>query len=102
MIFNEIKKLSAANKSEKVLSDDIDDVGLILQRAEDIANETENLLKSSPIAAAMKASSPNKSESGAIPQIKVTKPSENEKNMLEPKEFGNTKVICLFDCFNLM
>ncbi|KAJ8712410.1 hypothetical protein PYW07_005252 [Mythimna separata] len=93
MIFNEIKKLSAANKEEKILSEDIDDVDLILKRAEDIAHETENLLKSSPISAALNTSSPNKSESGAIPQIKVTKPSENEKDSMEHKEFNNTKVM---------
>nr|XP_021192892.2 centrosomal protein of 162 kDa [Helicoverpa armigera] len=90
MIFNEIKKLSAANKSEKVLSEDIDDVGLILKRAEEMAQETENLLKSSPVAAALNAGSPNKSESGAIPQIKVTKPHETDED--RDHKDNNTKV----------
>ncbi|PZC76023.1 hypothetical protein B5X24_HaOG205225 [Helicoverpa armigera] len=94
MIFNEIKKLSAANKSEKVLSEDIDDVGLILKRAEEMAQETENLLKSSPVAAALNAGSPNKSESGAIPQIKVTKPHETDED--KDHKDNNTKVRCSF------
>lgn len=95
MIFNEIKKLSASNKEEKILSEDIDDVDLILKRAEDIAQETKNLLKSSPISTVLNASSPNKSESAAIPQIKVTKPIENERDSMEHKESSNTKVILL-------
>ncbi|KAJ8715148.1 hypothetical protein PYW08_005129 [Mythimna loreyi] len=95
MIFNEIKKLSAANKEEKVISEDIDDVDLILKRAEDIAQETQNLLKSSPISTVLNGNSPNKTESGAIPQIKVTKPNENEKDLMEHKEFNNVKVISL-------
>lgn len=96
MIFNEIKKLSAANKAEKVLCEDIDDVDLILKRAEDIAHETENLLKSSPIATVMNANSQNRSESGAIPQIKVTKPNEIEKNMLEHKESSSNNKVFYF------
>lgn len=91
MIFNEIKKLSAINKPENVISEDIDDVEFILKRAEDIALETETLLKSSPKSTAKSICSPNKSESGVIPQIKVTKPCENEKDVSEHKE-NNTKV----------
>lgn len=89
LIFNEIKKLSAASKTDKGISDDIDDVELILKRAEDIAHETENLLKNSPNSA---IATPNKIESGAIPQIKVTKPSETDMDTLEHKEFTTTKV----------
>ncbi|XP_075980069.1 uncharacterized protein LOC142979166 [Anticarsia gemmatalis] len=92
MIFNEIKKLSASNKSEKVLNDDVDDVELILKRAEVIAQETEFLLKNSPISPNNNSNSPNKSESGAIPQIKVTNPSETEKEVFESKESSNNKV----------
>uniref|UniRef100_A0A2A4K1S5 Uncharacterized protein n=1 Tax=Heliothis virescens TaxID=7102 RepID=A0A2A4K1S5_HELVI len=91
MIFNEIKKLSAANKTEKVMSEDIDDVELILKRAEEMSHETENLFKSSPVAAALNAGSPNRSESGAIPQIKVTKPHETDEDR-DHKESNYTKV----------
>ncbi|XP_026756203.2 centrosomal protein of 162 kDa [Galleria mellonella] len=74
MIFNEINKLSGNADSDKIIGEDVEDVELILKRAEDIAHETENLLKSSPIAAVNGITN----DSGAIPQIKVTKPNDNE------------------------
>ncbi|KAH9630231.1 hypothetical protein HF086_012416 [Spodoptera exigua] len=90
MIFNEIKKLSAINKPDNVISEDIDDVDFILKRAEDIAQETETLLKNSPKSTAKSICSPNRSEFNGIPQIKVTKPCETEKDVSEHKE-NNTK-----------
>ncbi|XP_045500651.1 centrosomal protein of 162 kDa [Colias croceus] len=79
MIFNEIKKLSHNKETE--MGDD-EDVEMILKRAEDIANETENLLKSSPVAANNVISYPGDC---CIPDIKVTEPSvephkENDKS----------------------
>ncbi|CAG4952403.1 unnamed protein product [Colias eurytheme] len=79
MIFNEIKKLSHNKETE--MGDD-EDVEMILKRAEDIANETENLLKSSPVAVNNVISY---SGDSSIPDIKVTKPSvephkENDKS----------------------
>lgn len=79
MIFNEITKLSAANNKDNIISEDIEDVELILRKAEDLAQETELLLKSSPVAAKIERTLPNGVDSGAIPLIKVTKPVENNE-----------------------
>ncbi|CAB3230854.1 unnamed protein product [Arctia plantaginis] len=101
MIFSEINKLVASNKTEKVLNDDVDDVELILKRAEDISLETENLLKKSPISALFNASSEIKIKNGAIPQIKVTKPREEEKEVGECKESSYNKVFLILFSFLL-
>lgn len=89
MIFNEITKLSSAMNNDNVMDADVDDVELILKRAEDIANETENMLKSSS-----KTNAPNgiitKGDSSNIPQIKVTKPVDNKDE--DQKITGNNKV----------
>lgn len=89
MIFNEITKLSSAMNNDNVMDADVDDVELILKRAEDIANETENMLKSSS-----KTNAPNeiitKGDSSNIPQIKVTKPVDNKDE--DQKVTGNNKV----------
>ncbi|KAI8439585.1 hypothetical protein MSG28_013312 [Choristoneura fumiferana] len=69
MILSEINKLSG-NNNNNLLSGDMDDVDLILKRAEDIAFETKNLLKS-PVVSSLNGSP----EAGnKIPEIKVTKP----------------------------
>ncbi|CAK1555707.1 unnamed protein product [Leptosia nina] len=72
MIFNEIKKLSH-NKDVEIT--DEDDVDLILKKAEDIANETENLLKNSPVVANPVA---YLGDSSGIPEITVTKSNDPE------------------------
>ena len=79
LIFNEIKKLSDAKNNDTEIGEDVDDVELILKRAEDIAQETENLLKSSPVVAAVKSGRQN-IVTGNIPQIKVTQASDNIVN----------------------
>ncbi|KAM3965738.1 LOW QUALITY PROTEIN: uncharacterized protein ACR2FA_000063 [Aphomia sociella] len=78
MIFNEINKLSGSKQNDKIIGEDVDDVELILKRAEDIAHETENLLKSSPVSG-MNGIIPK--DPGAIPLIKVTKPVECDSNI---------------------
>lgn len=88
MIFSEITKLSAANNKDNVISEDVEDVELILRRAEDLAQETELLLKSSPVAAKTERTLPNGVDSGTIPLIKVTKPVEN----IEEKPIAVAKV----------
>ncbi|CAH0588958.1 unnamed protein product [Chrysodeixis includens] len=91
-IFNEIKKLTSSNKTEKVISDDVDDVELILKRAEDIAQETKNLLKATPVSPTVpsRAKTPVLTpDPEAIPQIKVTKPNETEMETPEHKEYHN-------------
>ncbi|XP_053610666.1 centrosomal protein of 162 kDa [Plodia interpunctella] len=77
-IFSEINKLSVGNDKEKLIGDDVEDVELILKRAEDIALETKNLLKSSP--ASSKNVSPAKECTATVPLIKVTKANETEFN----------------------
>lgn len=79
MIFNEITKLSAANNKDNIISEDIEDVELILRKAEDLAQETELLLKSSPVAAKTERTLPNGVDCGTIPVIKVTKPVESNE-----------------------
>ncbi|XP_052743233.1 centrosomal protein of 162 kDa [Bicyclus anynana] len=74
MIFNEIKKLSDSKNLVHEVDEDNDDVEQILKRAENIAQETENLLKSSPVS--INGIRPYL-DTGNIPQIKVTKPNEN-------------------------
>lgn len=69
MILSEINKLSG-NNNNNLISGDLDDVDLILKRAEDIASETKNLLKS-PIVSSLSGSPKG---SNKIPEIKVTKP----------------------------
>lgn len=91
MIFSEINKLVGSNRTEKILNDDVDDVDLILKRAEDISLETENLLKKSPISALFNVGS--EIRNGSIPQIKVTNPREVEKEVGECKESTNNKVL---------
>ncbi|XP_063537042.1 centrosomal protein of 162 kDa [Cydia strobilella] len=75
MILTEINKISGGNDNS-LLAGDTDDVDVILKRADDIAFETENLLKSSPIASVLNiapVTSKNK-----VPEIKVTKPADND------------------------
>lgn len=88
MIFTEIQKLSGGNN--KVIEEDVDDVELILKRAEDIAFETENLLKMTPVANS--ASKGISNGQAVIPQIKVSKPNESVNK--SPDETSNlgTKV----------
>lgn len=86
LIFNEINKLSAGNNKDKVISEDVDDVELILKRAEDIALETQNLLKSSSVAASLNGMVPILNDS-VIPQIKVTKPELEQQD--KSTEKGN-------------
>ncbi|XP_047992019.1 centrosomal protein of 162 kDa [Leguminivora glycinivorella] len=76
MILTEINKLSGGNNNNSLLGD-TDDVDVILKRAEDIAFETENLLKSSPIASVLNAA-PDASKN-EVPEIKVTKPADELK-----------------------
>ncbi|XP_045775006.1 centrosomal protein of 162 kDa-like isoform X1 [Maniola jurtina] len=94
MIFNEIKKLSDAKNLGHEIDEDNDDVELILKRAENIALETENLLKSSPVAAAVNGLR-SYMDKGNVPQIKVTKPTENvhseHKTPSKTNQNGNTK-----------
>ncbi|XP_012550623.2 centrosomal protein of 162 kDa isoform X2 [Bombyx mori] len=86
MILSEINKLSGGKTEEKLLEGDVDDVELILKRAEDIALETENLLKNSPVAAKIHKLTPEKSEPSAIPEILVTKPTENSQEIGKPSQ----------------
>lgn len=83
MIFTEINKLSGGNNN--VLEGDVDDVELILKRAEDIALETENLLKMSPVAASAAGIS---NGPATIPRIKVSKPIESDNK--SPEENCNS------------
>lgn len=71
----------AGHKDNNITGEDLDDVGLILQRAEDISQETANLLQSSPVADILSNNeNPYKSDkSSKIPQIKVTKPEADQK-----------------------
>lgn len=90
-IFSEINKLSAPNSKDNVIADDVEDVELILKRAEDIALESENLLKSSPVSAKLNSVPViNRNNTGVVPEIKVTK-AENEH---EDKAASNSKVSC--------
>ncbi|XP_072945061.1 uncharacterized protein [Epargyreus clarus] len=88
MIFNEIKKLSNCKDKDNEIGD-MEDVELILKKAEDIAQETENLLKSSPVSVSKSIAKGTNS----IPQIKVTEPCNEEVNKVERKFQGNQKVI---------
>lgn len=90
MIFNEIKKLSDTKNKDTEIGEDVDDVDLILKRAEDIANETENILKTSPIATAMNGIHPYIDTN--IPQIKITKPNDNEIRTINTKTTIKEKV----------
>lgn len=86
LIFSEINKLSTSNSKDNVIADDVEDVELILKRAEDIALETENLLKSS---AKVNQASSNLNSAAVITKIKVTKAdNEHEDN----RALGNAKV----------
>ncbi|CAG9112106.1 unnamed protein product [Plutella xylostella] len=101
LIFNEINKLSGANNNNNsILLEDNDDVELILKRAEDIAQETENLLKSSPIAAAASPSHEKQSNVAKIPQIKVTKPDESKKTEKASKDSREKVRFCQFNYIN--
>lgn len=91
LIFSEISKLSGANNKDTVIGADVEDVELILKRAEDIAHETENLLKSSPKTPLINGIVSNGGDGVVIPQIKVTKPVENKDNE-EVKLPGSVKV----------
>lgn len=87
-IFNEIKKLSGEKKKDNEVGDDVEDVELILKRAEDIAQETVNLLKSSPVTAVVNgggSSLNNQNNSNGIPHITVTKPLENNAGATEAR-----------------
>lgn len=83
MIFNEIKKLSDNKNKDTEIGEDVDDVDLILKRAEDIANETENILKTSPIATAVNGI--HSYIETNIPQIKITKPNDSEIRTINTK-----------------
>lgn len=89
MIFNEIKKLSDTKNKDTEIGEDVDDVDLILKRAEDIANETENILKTSPLATAVNGIHPIDTN---IPQIKITKPNDNEIRTINTKTTIKDKV----------
>ncbi|KAJ2945719.1 hypothetical protein O0L34_g560 [Tuta absoluta] len=92
MLFSEITKLSATMKKDSVIGADVDDVDLILKRAEDIANETENILKSP----SMSTITAIPRDTISIPQIKVTKPMDNKEN--EEKASSSLKVR-IYDVF---
>ncbi|XP_063626095.1 centrosomal protein of 162 kDa [Cydia splendana] len=81
MILTEINKLSGGNNNS-LLAGDTDDVDVILKRAENIAFETENLLKSSPIASVLNIAP--ETSNNKVPEIKVTKPADND-NKIENK-----------------
>lgn len=91
-IFSEINKLSASNSKDNVIAADVDDVDLILKRAETIALESEKLLKNCPVTA-KESSVPifSHNNAGVIPEIMVTKvESDHEVN----KVANNAKVSC--------
>lgn len=93
LIMNEINKLSASNNKDNVIVDDTEDVDLILKRAKDIAHETENLLKRSPVP--VKGSplqSFSKIVTADIPEITVTN-IENESET-HVKATSKDKVRC--------
>lgn len=81
-IFNEIQRLAGQTEISHISGEDLDDVDLILKRAEHLAKESTNLLQSSPIAEIL-TSDENPYEkskhSSKIPQIKVTKPETEMK-----------------------
>ncbi|XP_047526067.1 centrosomal protein of 162 kDa [Pieris napi] len=82
MIFNEIKKLSHNNHVEIT---DEDDVELILRKAENIANETENLLKSSPLVTNTATS--YLGDTSVISEVKVDKSKSLEASKEGNKSF---------------
>lgn len=95
MIFSEIQKLSSGKNKDCDITEDIDDVDLILKRAEVLAHETQHLLKSSPVACIS-----TQKNTEAIPVIKVTKASEEEtrsptKAVFEEKVSHNILTIFL-------
>nr|XP_013189800.1 unnamed protein product [Amyelois transitella] len=90
MIFSEINKLSAGKEKERIIGEDVEDVELILKRAEDIALETKNLLQSSP-EATNNVPPAKESTTGTVPLIRVTK--ANETDITNDSIFtGNAKV----------
>ncbi|XP_063386539.1 centrosomal protein of 162 kDa [Cydia fagiglandana] len=83
MILTEINKLSGGTNNS-LLAGDTDDVDVILKRAENIASETEHLLKSSPIASVLNITP--ETSNNKVPEIKVTKPaSADNDNKIENK-----------------
>lgn len=81
LIFNEINKLSGACANE--VEGDLDDVDLILKRAEVIAKETKDILQQNPL----DLKSPvvpkdNRAEVINIPVIKITKPNNEHKYVI--------------------
>ncbi|XP_068617981.1 putative leucine-rich repeat-containing protein DDB_G0290503 [Battus philenor] len=94
-IFSEIKKLSSGKRKDDEIGEDVEDVELILKRAEDIAHETETLLNSSPVVGIVNSVSPSALDK--IPQIKVTK--ANETNSKKDNKIGvyqkaNDSLLC--------
>ncbi|XP_014371395.2 centrosomal protein of 162 kDa [Papilio machaon] len=90
-ILNELKRLSTIKNKDTEIGEDVEDVDMILKRAEDIAHETKNLLNSSPVIGI-----PNGVSSSAmdkVPKIKVTKHLTNENNIeTDHKISGQQKV----------
>lgn len=74
LIFNEINKISGSSLPQN--EGELDDVELILKRAEDLSKETQNILNNAPAIA--KNNFQNNVESVNIPVIRVTKAKEVE------------------------
>lgn len=95
LIFNEIKKLSSGNNKDNVLGEDVEDIELILKRAEDIAQESVNLLKGSPISSVVKSkglSTDNQNTTSGVPQVKDTAAFKNSVGSIENKTSPRDKV----------
>ncbi|XP_013148299.1 PREDICTED: centrosomal protein of 162 kDa [Papilio polytes] len=78
-ILNELKRLSTVKNKDTEIGEDVEDVDMILKRAEDIAHETKNLLNSSPVISIPNGVSYNTIDK--VPQIKVTKHVTNENKI---------------------
>lgn len=93
LIFNEINKLSGTNPINNENAD-LDDVDLILKKAEDLAIETKNIL-SSPVAIKNNVvpNVPiNRPETVSVPVIRVTKPKDSETGIAVLKNGEVAKV----------
>lgn len=90
-ILNELKRLSTVKSKDTEIEEDVEDVDMILKRAEDIAHETKNLLNSSPVISIPNGVSYNTIDK--VPQIKVTKHVTNENKIeTDHKITGHQKV----------
>ncbi|XP_041982099.1 centrosomal protein of 162 kDa isoform X2 [Aricia agestis] len=100
MIFSEIKKLSDTKNNFSDVGEDSEDVELILKKAEDIALETENLLKVGP---PLPNSICTSKSANNIPDIRITSSNENDvttkkdtkvnskTDTLNPKTLGESR-----------